>query len=159
MGKFQAGLFEELSLYVRQSAWLSTVPERPKGDKGEGPHLTRLQKMRETEKNDLYLPEMPPVDAPHLIAHLWEIGPALSGGMGPAPITHEEICAWQALTGIELNPWEVRSLRRLSREYIGEMQRAEKIDAKAPWQPADYVPDLSAVAMDMRAEMRKDAAL
>jgi hypothetical protein len=115
--------------------------------------------MREAKKDDGYSPEMPDVGMPHLIAYLWEIGPAMSGGAGPAPITHEEICAWQELTGIELQPWAVRFLRRLSREYIGELHRAEKIDAKAPWMPVDYVPDLAATAKDMRRQMRELANL
>lgn len=102
---------------------------------------------------------MPPVDAGYLIGHLWEIGPAMSGGMGPAVISHQDIAAWQDLIGIELQPWEARALRRLSRDYVAELHRAEKADAAAPWEPEDYMPDLSGVAMDMRAQMRKDALL
>jgi hypothetical protein len=94
----------------------------------------------------------------YLINYLFEVGPVMAGGAGPTAITHGELRAWQANLGIELEPWECRFLRRLSREYVNELQRAEKIDAKAPWQPEDYVPDLAGVAQRMRSAIERMAA-
>jgi len=94
--------------------------------------------MRQSRKDPRYQPEMPPVDAEFLIGYLWEIGPTISDGGYPSQVTHEEIGWWQELTGIELHPWQVRFLRGLSREYLAESQRAEKLDCQAPWkQEAD----------------------
>lgn len=74
-------------------------------------------------------------EADYLLSYLWEIGPTLVAGMGSGPITHLELRAWQANSGIELQPWETRVLRRLSIEYLITAQKAEKADCVAPWQP------------------------
>lgn len=69
--------------------------------------------------------------------------------MGPAPITHLEIRAWQENTGKRLTPWEARTLRHLSREYVGEL-----VAASDPSRPAPYLPqsiDTGRVAKDLRA--------
>jgi hypothetical protein len=76
---------------------------------------------------------MPPLTAPHIAAHLFEVGPYMAGGMGPTPLTFGEIDAWCNRTGIDLQPWECRFLRSLSSDYISELHRAEKWDAKSPW--------------------------
>ena len=76
---------------------------------------------------------MPPVSVEYLTVYLWEIGPTLAAGMGAGPITHGEIESWQSLTGIELQPWEVRYLRRMSFEYLNQSHQAEKRDCPAPW--------------------------
>jgi len=134
-----------LSLFVRHSAWLNAIPERPKNDKSDKPQLSR----RESLKNE---PDMPPVEgAEYLLEYLWEVGPAMSGSMGAGPITHEELRSWTALNGIELQPWEVRFLRRLSHEYLAESQRAEKRDAKAPWKAEEQKPEVSDTQQALRA--------
>lgn len=84
---------------------------------------------------------MPPIEAGHyLLGYFWEVGPAMSGGMGAAPLTHTEILSWSALVGVVLQPWEARALRRLSIEYVNESQNATKRGAPAPWaEDADQV--------------------
>jgi len=134
-----------LSLFVRQSAWLNATPERPKNDKSDKPRLSR----RESLKNE---PDMPPVEgAGYLLEYLWEIGPAVSTGIGAGPVSHEELLAWQSNTGIELSAWEARTLRRLSCDYLSESHAAEKRDAKAPWRPADAKPEISDTQQALRA--------
>ena len=90
--------------------------------------------------------------ADYLLAYLWEIGPTLAAGMGSGPITHQELFAWQANSGIELQPWETRVLRRLSIEYLIASQKAEKADCVAPWQPAAV--DRAAVTNRMLQSIR-----
>jgi hypothetical protein len=102
---------------------------------------------------------MPSIEAEYLIAHLFEIGPAMASGGYPAPITHEELLAWTELAGIELQPWEARFLRRLSCEYIAESQRAEKADCPAPSKQHEFAPDLSAVARSLKESMERLAKL
>lgn len=121
-----------MSLYVRQHAWLNAVPERAKNDKSETPRLTRLEKMRQDRRDPDFEPVMPEVQAGHLLLYLFEIGPVMTVGGYPAPVSHQEIESWQRLTGIELQPWEVRYFHRLSSVYMGEMTRAEKLNAKEP---------------------------
>lgn len=84
---------------------------------------------------------MPPLSAGYLIGHLWEIGPTLSAGGYPGPITHGELRAWQANTGITLQPWELRFMHRLSLEYLAESLAAEKPDRPAPWGASEFKPE------------------
>lgn len=92
---------------------------------------------------------MPPVTGPaYLLEYLFEIGPTMAAGMGNGPITFSEILAWQLLTGIRLRPWEVRLLRRLSRDYLGASQSDV---VHAPWQPPDEKPQPTAAQLAIRA--------
>lgn len=78
-------------------------------------------------------PELPALEVgSHLITHLFEVGP-VSVGMGSAsPISWVDLAAWQEQTGVELQPWEARLVRRLSREYASETQRAQDPAAASP---------------------------
>lgn len=160
MGKFYEGLYEALSVYVRHSAWLSAVPERPKNDRSEAPLLSRLERLRQDRKDEDYRPDMPPIDVGgHVIGYLFEVGPSMVVGMGPGPVTHEELRAWQGNTGIELQPWEVRFLRRLSFDYLAELRKAEKPDCPPPWRADDYVPDIKRVTKSVQASIMELAKL
>lgn len=79
-------------------------------------------------------PDFPPLTTPWVVDYLMEIGPFVSAGMGPGPIGWRDIAAWQEISGIDLQPWEGRLIRRLSAEYLGMLQ-----DAKKPECPAPYV--------------------
>lgn len=122
---------------------------------------------RDNLKKDLDLADdaeldMPPIEAEaqYLIAYLFEIGPTLAAGMGNGPLTHSEIQAWQNNTGIELQPWEARFVKRLSNEYLNESQRAVARDCPAPWADAPYVrPAPNRVALAMQQSLRELAKL
>lgn len=77
-------------------------------------------------------PHLPPNPAPYLIDWLFEIGPSVAVGMGEGPLGWGDLAHWQALSGVALNAWEARTLRRLSGDWLGERHRAEKDDAPAP---------------------------
>ena len=106
------------------------------------------------------MPDMPPLDVGgYMVGYLLEIGPVVASGMGQGPISHQEVLAWQALTGIVLQPWETRCLRRLSHEYLAESRKAEKRDAKAPWRLPEVSDDQKQkVANDMMTYFRRMAA-
>ena len=111
--------------------------------------------MRTERKDKDYFPELPPVEAGgHLIGYLWEIGPMIPAGMGLGPITQGEIQAWQANTGIDLQPWEARFLRRLSGEYLAELHAAEKPERQAPWSD-DGQTSFAIVASDLKQTIRR----
>lgn len=89
---------------------------------------------------------MPECIAQHLIEHLYEIGPT----SGEYPITHGEIQAWMNNTGHVLSPWEAKTLRRLSVDYINQSAISAKHDTPAPWTDAPYLrvtPNLAARRM------------
>jgi len=139
---------------VRHAAWLHAVPEKLKGEESKAEQLSRLQAL-EKKHGAGFEPDMPPVNAAeHLVAYLFEIGPTMPGGMGAAALTHGEILAWCALTGIQLLPWEARCIRRLSVDYLVESRRAEKRECLAPWCEQEVVPLVSATQAAIRALAR-----
>lgn len=72
----------------------------------------------------------------YLIDYLQELDFCEHGGMGLSALSFREIEAWQANTGLHLNPWEVLTLRTLSRDYIDQLHRS-----KDPAEPAPYRTD------------------
>ncbi len=106
---------------MRYSAWLNAVPEKQK--------LSRLEQMRANGVE----PELPECTAAYVAGFLWEIGPADNNGMGQSPISHLEMAAWQANTGVDLSSWEARTLRSLSLAYLGEVERAREPGCPSPW--------------------------
>ncbi len=74
-------------------------------------------------------PDLPPMGAAgHLIGYLFDAGPISHGAMGAIPLSHADLMAWQMNTGIELQTWESRALRRLSTAYVGASQDAQQAD-------------------------------
>lgn len=136
MGKLLKRQSEQLSLYVQQIAWLNTAPEPPKR-KGAKPEKqpTRLHRM----KADKLTPSLPDNPAPYITDWLMEIGPLASTGMGPAPLGWAEIRAWQDSVGIELDPWEARTIRQLSKEFLTTMHEAKDPTFPAPFQSAQDI--------------------
>ena len=144
---------------MRQTAWLNAAPQRPP-EQDAAPQMTRLQRIRKQQKDEDFHPEMPPVEtAQHLLGYLFEVGPSMPGGMSSVPITHQEIAAWCELTGITLGPWESRTLRRLSREYVGELNEATDPKRPAPWRGDMGEVDAAAVADSLRDSIRSLAKL
>ena len=98
---------------------------------------------------------MPSIDCGYLVSYLFEIGPTMAAGMGSGPITHGEIESWQRITGIDLNPWDARTLRRLSIDYLSESQKATQMDCPAPWEQAPDVIEVPNVKVEsMRSALR-----
>lgn len=118
-------------------AWLNAAPEVEQA-KGEA---KRESKSRQQQMSDEGIePEMPDLEwGRRLIDYLLEVGPVMATGMGSAPITFTELSNWQAQLGLQLSPWEVRTLRRLSLEYNSESQLATKPDREPPFATLDSV--------------------
>lgn len=152
MVKFYEGLGDQLSLYVRQIAWLNTVPKDPKekrlADQAPAPEpMTRLERMK-ADGLDPLLPDCP---APHLIEHLMEVGPFEVTGMERVPISWREMQAWQDQTGVCLDTWQARMLRRLSTDYLSSSRAAEKPDCPAPFAAVGSEENRDAIARQLEA--------
>ena len=149
-------------------AWLYTAPEKEKDSKSEEEPKTRLEAMRDRwspdwiedvsqetydSLRDIYVPELPPIDeAPaYLVAYLFEIGPAVSTGMGPVPLDDARIGWWQQNTGIVLRPWEARWLIRLSKDYLAETHKAKKRGCQSPWAIPGEKLEASALQLSLRS--------
>lgn len=84
-----------------------------------------------------------------------EVGPTGSGAMGPVPLTHSELLAWQVNMRRMLQPWEIDVLRRLSMQWCAESDEAQDDRAPAPWTPERIpVEELNRVASGLRATLR-----
>jgi hypothetical protein len=111
-------------------------------DKGD---VSRRVVLTKALKQDVL--DMPECDAMHIVSYLFEIGPTLSGGMGESPLPDTEIEAWQRNTGIELQSWEARAVKRLSREYLSESQAATELNRACPWPAAPYAGMYTSIRM------------
>ena len=99
---------------------------------------------------------MPPCSDMHFVGYLYELGPTVAAGAGEGPITHVEIAAWQANTGVVLDGGEARLLRSLSLAYLSASHQAKEADCKPPWADAPYAkPAVNQVAARMKAAMRE----
>ncbi len=132
MGKFHRWLGDELSLYVRQLAWLMAIPKADK--KKLAATEEPVSRLKQIEADGLS-PDLPPLPAPIFIEYLFEVGPMVPAGMGSAAIGWLDLAAWQDQTGRGLPPWQTMLLRRLSRDYVNEFLEADKPDRAAPWAP------------------------
>jgi len=121
------------------------VPDQPEGRKGKPDTRSRFKRLSDAGRE----PEFPEVTLDYLANYLIDVGPAASGGMGATPITHLEIRAWQENTGICLTPWEARTLRHLSREYVSEIVAGADATRPAPYMPQSV--GTERIAKDLRS--------
>lgn len=74
---------------------------------------------------------MPQIDwGEHLIASLFEFGPASSGMNGPTPVSFSEIEAWARTTNTQVPGYEALQLRTLSQDYCHQYYESQ--DAHCP---------------------------
>lgn len=123
----------------------------PRSRKGSLRGETRLE---ERNRKGLDSP-LPPIDreAAYLLSYLLEVGPVTSSGMGSSALTFVELQAWQTQAGLDLQPWEVTTLRHLSRVYAAESSRAASPAAQPLWIPEIEV-NRKAVDEGLRAIFR-----
>jgi len=77
---------------------------------------------------------MPDVgEAEYVLRYWFDLGAVETGGMSAAPLSSQEIEAWQRGMGIELNAWEFSILQMLSRQYISQLLESEKPDCPPPY--------------------------
>ena len=121
---FFADALAQLILFVKQSAWLNTIPEKQK-------------RPRRATRGDTF----PPLAfGRYLIEILFEIGPVKPAGMGgTVSIDEQDIYAWQCNQGIALSAWEARALRVLSREYSHMLSEASAPDCPPPYVPEEFI--------------------
>lgn len=137
-------MIDEASLYVKQLAWLQAVPNAPEPKGRTAPKIKAEKQMSRLERMDLQglpLPLPPAGPAAYLTQYLFDAGPACYGAMGPVPLSHLELAAWQSNSGIELAAWEAQALRRLSGDYVAASQAAQAPDCPPYWIDAATVAD------------------
>jgi len=126
---------------VRHLAWLNAAFDK------DG--LQTRRDFYEAQNLDILMPEC---DATYILDYLFELGICPSG----EPLTHSEIAAWQQNTGIELESFDARIIKKLSVAYVQEQSDAKQIDAETAWSDApkymraDYIK-----GMTLKAAIRK----
>lgn len=95
-----------------------------------------MESFRTADENHHFL-EMPDVDteysASYLIGLLQEAGLMSSNGMGPVPISWQEINSWLAATNLELSTWEIITVKELSEAYVAERVMSDEPNRAAPY--------------------------
>ncbi len=132
MVKFYESVYNELNVYIRHSAWLKAVPDTKDN---------KLSRKDAFEADEIEA-TMPFCLAMYIVEYLYEIGI----GNTDNPLSHAEIAAWMANTGIELTSWEVRVIHRLSRDYLDQSVKSIKQDEPSPWEDAPYCLSPNAIA-------------
>ena len=99
-------------------------------------------------------PRLPDVSAPHIANYLFDIGATEPAGMGETVVSSSEIIAWQTGMGIELNPFEFRSIRVLSGEFLAQKNISGKPDCPAPYAGTSEEQQRDAVAKKVREMFR-----
>lgn len=112
--------------------------------------ISRLAKMQEEGAE----PTFPPNSAPYLVEYMMEIGPVEAGGMEASPIGWSTIKDWQQLTGVQLEPWQARLIRRLSISYLDQSRKARAPECPSPW-----IADLQGQRASVDAKLRARASL
>lgn len=143
MEQFHEGLYRRLSAYVRALGWWHAIPQ-PSHDKtrpGKTAVVQRLNRVQIAHEGGAK-PDLPPLPATlqQIVGLLFDVGPVSNGGQGAVPLTWLDLQAWQSATGLCLPPWQLRLLRRLSADYLMELNRGASVDAPPPWE-RDLTPD------------------
>lgn len=123
-------------MYVRALAWWRAVPGEPPSKKPR-PKVQIERVSRHAARLDAGgVPDMPPVtpESMYLVEMLLDAGPIVSSTSGTRALTWRDFEAWERVTGADVRPWEARILRRLSNDYLAELNRAEAYDAPPPWE-------------------------
>lgn len=71
-------------------------------------------------------PNLPDCDAPYFLDYFFSIGP------GSEPVSFQEIESWQRLSGIELDTWQAKTLRRLSIDYASQYEKSKNRSCQPP---------------------------
>jgi hypothetical protein len=110
-----------------------TVPDKGKSVASadtKSEQVTRAQKIERNGGN----PRFPDVgDADYVITYWHDLGVVESGGMGPIPLSSKEILSWQECTGVDLQAWEFRVLREMSRRYLIQSEESKKPECPPPF--------------------------
>lgn len=110
-------------------AWLHAPINPPKGAKNAEPGKSRGRQLAD-DGQEWPLPELE--DGMHLVHALLEVGPFGAGGMGPSPVSWQEIEAWKRSTASALHPHELGLLRQLSQAYLEQWLDAKDRNCPSP---------------------------
>ena len=69
-----------------------------------------------------------------LLDYISELGYVSVSGLGPTPLSFQDIYYWSKLCGLSLSGWEVMALRKISAAYLDQTEKAKAALCPPPWQ-------------------------
>ncbi len=112
---------------------MPTVPDKSKSVASADAKPEQLTRAQKIERNGGF-PRFPNVgDAEYVITYWHDLGVIEAGAMGPVPLSSKEILSWQECTGIDLQTWEFRVLREMSRKYLIQSEESKKPECPPPY--------------------------
>jgi hypothetical protein len=109
------------------------VPEKGKSVASADAKPEQLTRAQKIERNGGF-PRFPSVgDADYVITYWHDLGVIEAGAMGPIPLSSKEILSWQECTGVDLQAWEFRVLREMSRMYLIQAEESKKPECPPPY--------------------------
>ena len=112
---------------------MPTVPDKSKSVASADAKPEQLTRAQKIERNGGF-PRFPNVgDAEYVITYWHDLGVIEAGAMGPVPLSSKEILSWQECTGIDLQTWEFRVLREMSRRYLIQAEESKKPECPPPY--------------------------
>lgn len=112
---------------------MPTVPEKGKSVASADAKPEQLTRAQKIERNGGF-PRFPSVgDADYVITYWHDLGVIEAGAMGPIPLSSKEILSWQECTGVDLQAWEFRVLREMSRMYLIQAEESKKPECPPPY--------------------------
>ena len=112
---------------------MPTVPDKGKSVASADTKPEQLTRAQKIERNGGF-PRLPSVgDAEYVITYWHDLGVIEAGAMGPIPLSSKEILSWQECTGIDLQAWEFRVIREMSRKYLIQAEESKKPECPPPY--------------------------
>lgn len=128
---------------MRKLAWLHATPE--------GSKKSRMTTFREADAEHISL-TLPDIQgAEYIVGMLQEAGLMSTSGMGPVPLSWQEIEAWIRCAEVEPELWERLMVKELSEVYVGELNQASGKDRPSPYTPTQEKVDREAVVQKFMA--------
>jgi len=96
--------------------------------------------------------KMPPVESCGYILDWWhELGLSTSGVNGPEPLPFTELESWARVSGVELEPWEMGMVSKLSQQFCRQFHLSKEKNCESP-----YLAEVSADEMTAIRENAED---
>ncbi|MBB6578010.1 hypothetical protein HNP33_002078 [Comamonas odontotermitis] len=115
--------------------------------------LPSRAKQAEEKGSEVFYPPLSP-EAGYFIDYMLSLDFIEPGMAGPVRLSFTEIYSWSKLHGVQLKPWEVTLIRKMSTEFASEVSAAESPQRPAPWTPEVVAVDQTKLASHIKDVLR-----
>lgn len=129
---------------MRHLAWLRATPGESKA--------SRL-KVRKEKGLSFDLPKIDGLE--RIIQYLEDLGYAERGVSGLETISWQEIKSWTRMTQLDIKPWVLKMLRRLSSEYAYQASISTEMNCPAPYEMEVSSSDMDIIRKQADEKLRR----